>query len=98
MLTPVEKMLFLLLAALAVGAAVAGFRDMWRIINRGEGDLDLSNLVARAWNALLIYLTQRTTLKTRRITGLFHVAVVWGFTFYFLVNLGDFLEGFLPVV
>ena len=96
MLTPVEQLLFILLAALAIGATAAGFRDAWHIIKRGEGDLDLTNFVSRAWNALLIYLTQRTTLKTRRITSLFHIGVVWGFTFYFLVNLGDFLEGFLP--
>ena len=96
MLTPVEQLLFILLAALVLGATAAGFRDAWRIINRGEGELDLTNVVPRAWNALMIYLTQRTTLKTRRVTSLFHVAVVWGFTYYFLINLGDFLEGFLP--
>ena len=96
MLTPVEQMLFILLALLAAGATLAGFSEMYHIINRGEGKLYLDNLPARAWNALVIYLTQRTTLKTRRVTSLFHLAVVWGFTFYFLVNLGDVLEGFFP--
>jgi len=96
MLTPVERMLFVLLAALALGASLAGLRDMWRIINRGEGQLDLSNFVSRAWDALIIYLTQRSTLRTRRVTSLFHVTLVWGFSFYLLVNLGDLLEGFLP--
>ncbi|HLV33967.1 MAG TPA: heterodisulfide reductase-related iron-sulfur binding cluster [Spirillospora sp.] len=96
MLTAVEQMLFILLAALATAAALAGLVEMYRIINRGEGRLYLDHLPRRAWNALVIYLTQRTTLKTRRITSLFHVGVVWGFTFYFLVNLGDLLEGFLP--
>jgi len=96
MLTPVEQMLFILLALLAGGATLAGFWEMYRIINRGEGKLYLDNLPARAWNALVIYLTQRTTLKTRRVTSLFHLAVVWGFTFYFLVNFGDVLEGFFP--
>jgi heterodisulfide reductase subunit C len=96
MLTPVEQMLFLLLALLAAGATLSGFAEMYRIINRGEGKLYLDNLPSRAWNALVIYLMQRTTLKTRRVTSLFHLAVVWGFTFYFLVNFGDVLEGFLP--
>ncbi len=96
MLTPVEQMLFVLLAALAGAAALAGFADMYRIINRGEGQLYLDNLPRRAWDALVIYLTQRTTLKTRRLTSLFHLGVVWGFTFYFLVNFGDVLEGFFP--
>ncbi|MBZ0299376.1 MAG: (Fe-S)-binding protein [Anaerolineae bacterium] len=96
MLTPVEQMLFILLAALAVASGLTGFAEMLRIIQRGEGKLHLEGLLRRAWNALAIYLTQRTTLKTRRVTSLFHVAVAWGFTLYFLVNLGDVLEAFLP--
>ena len=96
MLTPVEQMLFLLLALLALGAAYSGFYEMYAIINRGEGKLHWNKLPARVWQALTIYLSQSTTLKTRRLTSLFHLAVVWGFTFYFLVNFGDLLEGFLP--
>jgi Fe-S oxidoreductase len=96
MLTPVEQMLFLLLALLAVGAAYSGFREMYLIIYRGEGRLHWDKLPVRVWNALMIYLTQRTTLRTRRLTSLLHLGVVWGFTFYFLVNFGDFLQGFIP--
>ncbi len=96
MLTPVEQLLFILLALLATAAAAAGFIDMYRVINRGEGRLYLENLPRRAWEALVVYLSQRTTLKTRRIVSLFHIGVVWGFTFYFLVNVGDVLEGFFP--
>ncbi|MCB0187030.1 MAG: 4Fe-4S dicluster domain-containing protein, partial [Caldilineaceae bacterium] len=96
MLTPVEQMLFIVLALLSVGAAYQGFNEMWLIINRGEGKLHLDKLFQRAWNALMIYITQRTTLKTRRLTSLFHVGVVWGFTFYFLVNFFDVLLGFFP--
>ena len=83
-----------MMAALALGATYAGFREMWQVINQGNGTLHLTNFFSRAWNALVIYLTQRTTLKTRRITSLFHLGVVWGFTFYFVVNVGDLLEGF----
>ena len=96
MLTPVEQMIFLLLALFAIGSAYSGFQEMARIINRGEGRLHLENLPGRAWRALMIYLTQRTTLRARRISSLFHLAVVWGFTFYFIVNFGDLLQGFIP--
>lgn len=96
MLTPFEKMLFGILALLALGATYQGFREMYLIINRGDGKLHLEKLLARMWNALVIYLSQRTTLKARPLTSLFHLAVAWGFTFYFLVNLGDVLEGFIP--
>lgn len=95
MLTPVEQMLFILLALLSIGAAYHGFREMWLVINRGQGKLYLENLPARAWKALTIYLSQNTTLKTRRLTSLLHLGIVWGFTFYFLVNALDFLIGFV---
>lgn len=96
MLTDVEKMLFVLLALLAFGASYTGFLEMYQIIHRGQGQLRSRNFFRRAWNALTIYLSQRTTFKTRRLTSLFHWGVVLGFTWYFLVNLLDLLLGFLP--
>ncbi|MBN8636676.1 MAG: (Fe-S)-binding protein [Anaerolineae bacterium] len=96
MLYPVEQMIFILLALFAVGAAYYGFREMALIINRGQRELYLDNLPRRVLEALRVYLAQTTTLKTRRVTSLFHLAVVWGFTYYFLVNALDALNGFLP--
>ena len=96
MLTDVEKMLFILLALFALGASYSGFLEMYQIVQRGQGQLRSRNLFRRAWNALIIYLSQRTTFKTRRLTSLFHWGVVLGFTWYFLVNLLDLLLGFLP--
>jgi Fe-S oxidoreductase len=96
MLTPVEKMLFVMLALFAVGATYANFMEMWKVVNRGQGKLYLDNLPQRAWIALRVYVTQNTTLKTRRVSSLFHLGIVWGFTFYFLVNLLDVLLGFIP--
>jgi Fe-S oxidoreductase len=96
MLTPVEQMGFLLLALLAIGAAYAGFRDLFAIIARGQGKLHLERLPQRIVHAIFVYLSQNTTLKSRRLTSLLHLGIVWGFTFYFLVNLGDVLEGFIP--
>jgi len=94
MLTAVEQMLFILLSVFALGATYAGVREMALVINRGGGQLALDNLPRRALNAVRIYLAQPTTLKTRRVTSLFHLGVVWGFTYYFLVNLFDGLRGF----
>lgn len=95
MLTPVEQVVFILLALFAVGATASGFAEMYRIINRGQGELYLDNLPRRLWQAATVYLTQHTTLKTRRVTSLIHLGVVLGFTYYFLVNFGDLLEGFI---
>jgi Fe-S oxidoreductase len=96
MLTPVEQLVFILLALLALGATYSGFREMILIINRGAGELYLENLPRRLWRALVVYLAQPTTLKTRRLSSLFHLGIVWGFTFYFLVNALDVIKGFVP--
>lgn len=96
MLTPVEQIAFIILALLAVGATYSGFREVYLIVNRGSGHLYWNRLPARLWRALTVYVTQSTTLKMQRrfITSLFHLGVVWGFTFYFLVNVLDVIRGF----
>ncbi len=93
MLSPIEKMLFTLLALLAIGATYTGFMEMYRVINRGQDKLHFDKLLFRAWHALRIYLTQETTLKTRTLVSLIHWGVVIGFTYYFLVNGVDLLIG-----
>jgi Fe-S oxidoreductase len=96
MLTSVEQMLFILLTVFALGATYASFREMYLIVYRGEGALYLDKLPQRVMKALGVYLLQWTTLKTRRVSSLFHLGIVWGFTFYFLVNVVDGLRGFIP--
>ena len=96
MLTDVEKMLFILLALFSLGASYAGFKEMIQIIGRGQGELRFDGIIRRALSALALYLTQRTTLKTRPLTSLIHWGVVLGFTYYFLINALDLLIGFLP--
>ncbi len=96
MLTDVEKMLFLLLALFSLGACYAGFREMFHIIGRGQGELRMDGIFRRTLQALSVYLTQRTTLKTRPLTSLLHWGVVLGFTYYFLINAFDLLIGFMP--
>src|SRR5215213_9104188 len=98
MLTPVEMVLFILLTMFALASTYVGFEEMYKIIARGQRELYLDRLPQRVFNALRIYLAQTTTLKMQRrlVTSLFHLAVVWGFTYYFLVNVADGLEGFIP--
>ena len=96
MLTDVEKMLFILLALFSLGASYAGFYAMFQIIGRGQGELRMDGIIRRVLTALAVYLTQRTTLKTRPLTSLVHWGVVLGFSYYFLINALDLLIGFLP--
>ena len=81
MLTDVEKMLFILLALFSLGASYAGFKEMFQIIDRGQGQLRFDGIIRRALSALAIYFTQRRTFKTRPLTSLLHWGVVLGFTY-----------------
>ncbi|MDE2637893.1 MAG: heterodisulfide reductase-related iron-sulfur binding cluster [Chloroflexota bacterium] len=96
MLTEVEKMLFILLALFSLGASYAGFKEMFQIIGRGQGELRADHIVRRALYALAVYLLQRRTLKARPLTSLLHWGVALGFSYYFLINAVDLLLGFLP--
>src|SRR5688572_11889323 len=96
MLTIGEKILFFFLVISALGVAYDGFMKMWKTINRGQGELHWNEIPKRVAKALEVYMAQTTVLKTRPMTSLLHVGVVWGFTFYFLINLGDLLEAFIP--
>lgn len=97
MLTPIEKILFVLAAALSFWLAQQTFRRAFRVIGRGEGSLHVSDLLRRIWRALDVFITQRVVLRARPISSLLHGLVAWGFIFYVLVNLGDVIEGYFTV-
>jgi Fe-S oxidoreductase len=97
MLTPIEKILFLLLA---VGSLYYGGKkiyDVYRAIARGKPDARLNNLPERIKRALWIVLTQQSVFKKRPIVSFLHALIFYGFVFYFLVNLVDVLEGFFGI-
>ena len=95
MLTGIEKILFLLLAAGSLYYAGVRFYDVYRAIARGKPDSRFDNLRQRILGALWIVFTQRTVLKARPVVSFFHALIFYGFVFYFLVNLVDLLEGFV---
>lgn len=96
MLTLVEKILFVVFALISLGWAAVGFRQITDIIRRGEEELEVPDVAKRAVDALVKTLSQQTVLNARPRTSLFHAFVAWGFFYYFLVNVGDLLEGFIP--
>jgi Fe-S oxidoreductase len=98
MLTLAEKLLFLALTALSLSYAWITFRMVYALIRRGKGEApSLAQMQARALDALARWLMENSIWKTRRLTSVFHALIAWGFTFYFLVNLGDLLQGFFPI-
>jgi Fe-S oxidoreductase len=97
MLTLVEKILFFVFALGSLALAARAFWHAARVIQRGEGTLHTKDLPKRIWRALEVTVTQRTVFRARPGTSLMHGFIVWGFLFYFLVNVGDLLEGYFDI-
>src|SRR5262245_7605172 len=97
MLTSIEKILFLLLAAGSLYYGGKKIYDVYRAIARGKPDARLNDLPARIQRALWVVLTQQSVFKKRPIVSFLHALIFYGFVFYFLVNLVDILEGFFGI-
>ncbi|TAK12266.1 MAG: 4Fe-4S dicluster domain-containing protein [Anaerolineae bacterium] len=96
MLSPIERIIFLIAAVAAAGAAGFVALRIARTIGRGQGKPDWSIIPGRLVDVAVKFVGLTPTWKTRPLASLFHALVAWGFTLYLLVNLGDVLEGYLP--
>lgn len=97
MLTPFEKFIFVFAVIATIYNGYLGFRKVFLVIRRGQGDLGDDQIVRQAITAALNWLFLRPTWKVRKVSSLFHAFIAWGFIFYFLVNFGDIVEGYFPV-
>ncbi len=96
MLTDIERIIFIVLLLLALGAAYKVGQRIYRIILRGQGVLGTDNMGQRVRRGLGVFLTQRTVLKRRPLASIFHTMIAWGFTFYLLVNVVDAAFAWFP--
>jgi len=97
MLTPIEKIFFILLALSSLYYGGKKLYDVYRAIARGKPDARLDHFPERIRRALWIVLTQQSVFKKRPIVSFLHALIFYGFVFYFLVNLVDVLEGFFGI-
>jgi len=95
MLSPTERLMFILLVAICLVATYNTFRDMFVIIGRGDGRLHFEHLPRRLATGVGALFAQGGIIRRRRLTSLIHFGVAWGFIFYFLVNALDVAEGFI---
>jgi Fe-S oxidoreductase len=95
MLTVPEKTIFALATLLTVALALRAILRLVRIIGRGEGRPDWSEVPRRLAGVALKVLSLWPVFRARPIPSLLHGFVVWGFTYYLLVNIGDVLRGYL---
>ena len=96
MLTPFEKLAFLLLLATSLTLAGLGAHRIIRVIARGRGRPDWRRALRRAPSVLAKAITLSPVFRSRPFTSLVHGLVAWGFIYFLLVNLADVLYGFLP--
>src|ERR687891_1662358 len=97
MLTTAEKIVFIMLALGSLYYGGHRFYLVYRAIVRGRPDPRFDNLGERIGRALWIVFTQASVFRMRPLVSLLHALVFYGFVFYFLVNLVDALEGFMPL-
>jgi Fe-S oxidoreductase len=97
MLTTLEKISFVLLAAGSLYYGGNKIYDVYRAIARGKSDARFDNLADRIRRTLWIVLTQQSVFKQRPVVSLLHAMIFYGFIFYFLVNFVDVLEGFFGI-
>ena len=83
MLSPTEKILFGLLVAICLTATYTTFSQMYQIVMRGEGKLDLSQLPQRIMRGILALLSQGRMIRHRRVSSAFHYFVAYGFIYLF---------------
>lgn len=96
MLTPVERFIFITMVIVFGGLTAAGFYGIYKIIRSGRPAPSLKDLPRKFIAALIEVGLQKTIFRARPVLSLFHTFIFFGFSFYFLVNVTDVLEGFVP--
>ena len=98
MLSFSEKILFIICVIGSLAYAYFDFKNVYQLIQRGSGRKPTwAEMKTRAIEALKTWLTLEPTWKTRPVASIFHAMIAWGFTFYFLVNFGDVIQGYFPI-
>ncbi len=96
MLTPIERILFFILVVVFGGLAAVGFYGIYNIVRNGRAAPPRKGIVGHLLKAFIEVGLQIPMFRSRRILSVFHAFIFFGFSFYFLVNVVDVLEGFIP--
>ena len=98
MLTLVEKILFVVAVAVSLYFTYRGFEKIYLIVRRGGPDAGDGDVLKRLGQAAVKWLALLPTWQVRLVPDVFHAMLAWGFTFYFLVNAGEVIQGYFPIV
>ncbi|HSB65879.1 MAG TPA: hypothetical protein VLD65_04825, partial [Anaerolineales bacterium] len=95
MLTMPERIIFILVILVSLSLTSLGVRRIIRIISRGHGMPDWGVIRQRLVTVPLRILTFQPLLRFRLLPSLLHLLIGWGFLYFILVNIGDFLQGYV---
>ncbi len=93
-LTPIEMILFLVAVVASLYFGYRGFKKVYLIIKRSQGEPPIKEIPGRLWNAAVNWIGLLPTWRARPFSTLLHAFIAWAFMFYFLVNALDVLKGF----
>jgi len=96
MLTSVEKILFILAVLGSLYLTWLGVRRILKIIGRGQGKPDWTQLYKRFWEVTVKVVPFRPLFRFRLGPSMLHALIGWGFLYYLLVNLAELLQGYIP--
>jgi len=96
LLTPIEKIIFLLLALTSARFTVHGFKTIIDSVRKGRPAPELKNVPGSLVKAAVTVLFQRTIFKARKVLSAIHLGLFFGLITYAFVNLVDVLEGLIP--
>ena len=96
MLTPVEKIIFILAALTSVGFTYHGFKTIFDSIRKGRSAPELKNVPGSLIKAAITVLFQKTIFKARKWLSAIHMGLFFGLITYAFVNIVDALEGLVP--
>ena len=95
MLTPIEKIIFILLALVSAGFTIHGIRTIVDSVRKGRSAPKLKNVPASLVKAGITVLFQQTIFKARKVLSAIHLGLFFGLITYAFVNLVDVVEGFI---
>lgn len=96
MLTIAERYIFTFMLTVLGVATAAAFYGIFNIIRSGRAAPPLKNVTRGLVRGFIDVGLQRTVFRSRPKLTIFHTFIFFGFSFYFLVNVADVLEGFIP--
>jgi Fe-S oxidoreductase len=95
MLSGIEKIIFIAVAALAMALALMEFRRKYRLIGAGRKVSRLDQPLRRLWETFYRVFLQIPVFANRPVTGFFHAVIFWGFLVFLGVTLNHVAEGFV---